>query len=350
MSHCSSSPGPAVDVLLREAFHGYRQGLLRQPQPRSPMPPRDFDALRFLGTLGWVPLEERLRLRNLHLACGEGLAAARQGHFDQALVHYEQAREHLGPLENGTKLAGLLGLSTYQAGVAYLDFKLGRTELAHLRLDRAMDADLELERAGLLVMQLHRIQQGHNLVRMSLRLGQRAAAIGLTGRLVAYLERRIDGLPYHREWRSRSLQAVPRALLQAMIHQIIGEMAGFIAAGNAAGEWGGLIEASRLCRNPEAAVFPQVQHALKAQQSLLAEDPKEYLLNLARFFRPGIRDCPLLWYAIVVELAGFCLDADTRCSHQVRDLILRDSAKWKGFPPFLRDRLNAPSPAQLTVA
>jgi hypothetical protein len=313
------------------------------------MPSRDFDALKFLGTLGWVPLEERLRLRNLHLACGDGLSAARQGRLDEAWHHYQQAEEHLGRLEGGARTAWLLGVSTYEAGVAYLDFRCGDSRHASERLDRAMDADLELEQTGLPVMQMHRIQQGHNLARMDLRLGRREAAVGLAGLLLAYMERRIDRLPYHRNWQSRSLQAVPRRLLQTMIHEVIGETATFIATGETpTEEWHTLLAAS-LCPDPETSFFPQVQYALRARYDRLMGDPEGYLRNLERFFHLGIRRCHLLWYAMMVELVCFCGEVGTRHSGQVLEMILHDSAKWKGLPTFLRPCFDAPA-AQRTVA
>jgi len=190
-------------------------------------------------------------------------------------------------------------------------------------------------------MQMHRIQQGHNLARMDLRLGRREAAIRLAGMLLAYMERRIDELPYHRKWSPRSLQAVPRTLLRAMIHQIIGESADYIVTGDAqAEEWRVLIEASQLHPEAEAAVFPQVQHALRAQYCYLVGDVEGYLRNLERFFRLGIRNCHLLWYAIMVGLVDFCRELNTHLSGQVLNVILRDSVKWRGLPPLLRSRLD----------
>lgn len=329
-----------LDAALVEAFQAYRQGLLRQPQPRSPMPTRDFDALKFLGTVGWMPLEDRLPLRKLHIACGKGLSASRQGRLEEALGHYDQAKRHLDPLA-GSQLAWLLGVSTYEAGIAYTEFRRGSVEGAHERLNRAMDADCELEKAGLPVMQMHRIQQGHNLARMDLRLGRREEAIELAGRLLAYLERQVEELPYHRDWSSRLLQAVPRGLLQAMIHQIVGETAGYLVTGQApAEEWRVLLGAGRLCQNPEAAIFPQVQYALRAARERLKGDLKSYLRNLERFFRFGIRDCHLLWYAVMIELVDVCRELDTRHSWHIREVILRDSAKWKGLPPVLWNHLK----------
>lgn len=350
MNRSTLSSRSGLDILLIEAFYAYRQGLRRKSQVYSLIPHRNFDALTFLGTLGWVPLEGRLLLRNITIACSRGLTAARQDYLDEALCHYEKAKEHLDHLEDDARLAWLLGVSTYQAGVAYLDFRRGCAEHACERLNLAMDADLELERAGLTVMQMHRIQQGHNLARMDLRLGRREAAVKLAGMLLAYMECKRNELPYHRDWQSRSLQAVPRSLLKDMIHQIIGETAGYIVTSDTSvEEWNLLIEASSLYRDPEAAIFPQVQYALRAQFDRLVNNPEGYLRNLERFFCFGIRHCYLLWYAVMAELVGFCREVDTPHSRQVRDWILRDSAKWKSLPPFLRDCLDG-SAAQSNVA
>ena len=338
MSRSTLDSGVELDALLIEAFYAYRQGLHRQPLTHSPMPPRDFDALTFLGTIGWVAPESRLRLRNLNIACSEGLTAARQGRLDEALRQYARAGGYLDRLEDDTRLAWLLGVSTYQSGVAYLDFRRGCARQACERLDCAMDADLELEQAGLPVMQMHRIQQGHNLARMNFRLGYREIAVRLAGVLLAYMERQTRELPYHHDWLARGLQAVPRNLLRAMIHQIIGETAGHIATGDASvEEWSVLIETSHLCRDPETAIFPQVQYALRAQSDRLKNNSEGYLRNLERFFRIGIHHCHLLWYAVMIELVGFCCEVDTRHARQIGDVILRDSAKWKSLPPFLRN-------------
>jgi hypothetical protein len=343
------SPSPIgleseLDTLLLAVFHAYRGGLLRQHQPPSPMPPRDFDALLFLGTIGWVPPESRRQLRELDQACGEGLAAARQGLLAESAGHYQRAGEHLDRLREGPRPPWLLGFATYQSGVAYLDFRRGSPRQARERLDLAMDSALKLERSGLPVMQMNRIQQGHNLSRIEMRLGRRDSAIELAAALLAYMEGQIDDLPYHRNWWPKGLQAVPRSVQETMIHQILGETAGCIVTGEAPSEeWSVLIETSRLRGDPETAVSPQAQYALRAQRNRLRNDPEGYLRDLERFFNFGIRHCHRLWYAVLVEWVDFCREVDTRCALQVRDAILRDAAKWKGLPLSLRDRLDPPA-------
>lgn len=342
MSAARRDGGSTTDTLLLAAFNAYRQGLCRQPQPVLPLPLRDFNALRFHGTLGWVPLAERLDLRAVFASSNEAVSAAHQGRLDTALHHCERATAQLDALRQRTRLAWLQGVSGFQPAAAYVDYRLGDWESAAGRLGCAMDASLELEEAGLPVMQMHRIQQGHNLLRMDLRRGQRADAVRLAGLLAAYLEQRLDGLPFHRGWRPRSLRAVPRSLLRLMIHQVVSETCVAIVTGKTpAREWRILIDASRLHGDPSLAVHPQVQHALRLQAARSQNDPEAYLRGLDRLFCLGIRDCHQLWYAVLADLVEFLSELETRGSQRVRDLILRDSSHWKGVPRQLRGHFAA---------
>jgi len=328
-----------LDILLVRAFQAYRQGLCSRPV-RSPMTSLDFGSLKFLGTLGWVPLRARLELRALCSVCDEALVAARKDRLADSLRYCQQAQEALLLLEEKSWPAFLLGNSKFEAAAAYLDFRNDDLEQVYRRLDRAMDADLELEKAGLPIMQLHRIQQGHNMARMSFRLGQRGDAIKLAGALMAYIEGRADGLPYHHSWRSRGLKAVPRYLLRSMLHQISGETIGSIVAGSVLNdEWRLLVSAACLCSGLGGAVSPQLQLALWSQSDRLRGDQVGYLQQLERFFELGIDSCQSLWHAMLVELVDFCLDLDTPNSLKIRDAILRDSTKLGGFSITLSDRL-----------
>lgn len=331
----------ALEILLIDTFNIYRRGLRRQLHPSQLLPERDFNALIFMGCMGWLPLADRLILRKLSVACDQGLAAARRDQLEDSLEHYRQAEELLEVLKDSPSFAWQLGLSTYESGIAYLDYRLGHIERSRERLSAAMDADCFLETAGLPVMQVHRIQQGHNLVRMDFRLNRRDRAVQLAGMLLAYLEGRLRELPYHSNWRPRSLLAVPRGLLQSMLHQIIGETAMLIVAGEfSEAEWRLIIEASLLPPNPEASIFPQVQYALQARRAWLEGDDEGYLTTLQRFFGLGIRHCPHLWYAMSVELIDFCREIDLPLAGQVQGLLRQDSLKWKGLPSLLRERLD----------
>lgn len=337
-----SESGSASDTLVIKVFHSYRRGLVRCAENQAQFVPRNYDTFVFLGTIGWLPPKGRLQLRKLSIACGNGLTAARQGRLEESTLQYEKAKNHLDEMANYTRLGWLLGASIYEAGIAYLDFKCRRVLSAIDRLDRAMDADLELELKGLPVMQMNRIQQGHNLARLDFKLGRRESAIDLVGMLLAYLERQADTLPFHHSWRPRSLRAVSCDILKAMIHQIIGETVSLMADGGAsAAEWHRLVYASRLVSEPEKAIFPQIQYALRAQSALITNDFESYLQNLECFFCPGIRHVHLLWYALMVGFMDFCREAETQHSRQVSEVIARDSLKWRGLPVFLRDRFQS---------
>lgn len=345
------TPGSQLDAALARVFHAYRAGIRKRPEPDFVPRSLGFDALVFLGTLGWMGIEERLRLRKLHVACSSGLALARAGKLETARDRYREAGAELERLKEGRGPARLLAISSYEAGVAYLEFRRGSEEQARRRLDLAMDADLELEELGLPAMQMHRVQQGHNLVRIEVRNRRLEEGVRLSGQLLAYLERRAPGLPYHRAWRPRRLLAVPRGLVRAMIHQIVGEAAGAIVAGGSRPDlWRLLLDECRPEGDPEVSVFPQAGLALRAQADRLAFDGGGYLRHLELFFEPGIKRCHLLWYPMLVDLADFCGQLGSRQAEQVREVLLRDSVKWKGFPPFLRDRLRAARPEQRTSA
>jgi hypothetical protein len=336
MNHTGSS----LDSLLREAFNSYRQGLLRPPPPPSFPSRRDISALLFLNNIDHVPLVDRIELHRLLISCQEGLAAARQGQLETASNHFQQAQLHLEILEESTRIARLLGASTYQSAVAYLDFKNDSYEKSRTRLEWAMNADLELELSGLSVLQIRRVQHGHNLARMDFHLKRRSAAIQLVGELVAYMEGQIDRLGYHSDWRPESLRTVPQNIVRAMIHEVVSETVGRIVTGSAPEkEWRILIEAACLCKDPDSAISPQAQYVLLAQSGRHVNAPTEYLLAMNRLFRIGIRRCNLLWYAVLVDLADFCVEMNTHYSRQIRDVLERDSSKWKGMPSFLRDRL-----------
>lgn len=326
--------GSSLDTLLIEVFQSYRYGLLRRPAP--PFPPRNLSSIVFLSTIEQIPLKERAALSRLSRVCEEGLAAARQGQLEAASDHFKRAQLYFDAMAEVGRLARLLGVSTYQPSVAYLDFKSDGFEDASRRLDLAMDADLELELSGWLFMQARRIQQGHNMARMDFLRNRRSVAIGLTGDLVAYMEGRIDRLGYHCGWRPRFLQEVPKDVLRFLIREIVGETVGrIVTGGSSEEEWRHLISATRLFQNSDSTILPQAQYALLAQSKRLSGKAEDYLDNVKQFFGLGIRRCHLLWYAMLIEFFNFCKEVDTSCSRQIREVIKRDSSKWKDFPSYL---------------
>lgn len=191
-------------------------------------------------------------------------------------------------------------------------------------------------------MQAHHIQQGHNLSRMAFQTGQRDEALRLGGLLVGYLEGRSETLPFHRDWLPGQLLHVPRSLRRSMIHQVVGEMANRITTGLVGdSEWHLLIGSANLLPSAEHAVFPQVQVGLRAVAHRLSGDESAYLDCAEEFFAYGIRECHLLWYSLLLDLIDFCGEHRSSGALKLRDMLYRDSKKWKGFPPFLQQRMAA---------
>lgn len=338
----------SLDNLLLRAFQAYRRALTTRPDPpsvRLQVPKRLYANLVFLGSTGWMAPSARLQLRKLNAACDAGLAAARKGKLEESASHYAGAEILLDRLKSLSEKGALIGTSVFEAGVAYLDCRLNRIPSVYVRLDRSMDADLALEREGLPVALLHRIQQGHNLVRVAFRLGQREAAVELAGALVAFLEGQADTLPYHHDWLPASLLALAPPLVREMIEQIASETCCFIVTSETSDkEWQSLIRGSRLLLDPGKARLPQLQHALRAQKALLSQDYELYLTEFESFFSPGLLETPLLWYAMMAEFVVFCRNISTPNSLKIADVLSRDSTKWKGLPPFFEARFqNSPT-------
>jgi len=326
----------SLDSLLKEAFQSYRQRLLRPYIPS--LPPRNLSRLLFLNFIEIISLQERALLNRVSSSCQKGLTATRQGELGIASDHFLNARAHLESMDGGGRIAWLLGVSTYQPGIAYLELKNGLHEKSRERLDWAMNADLELELSGLLFMQVRRIQHGHNIARIEFSLGKRFVAIELVGEIIAYTEGKINKLNYHHDWRPKSLQEVPRETLWLLMREIVGETAGRIVAGSSPEEeWSTLIETARLIQRSDTKSFPQVHYALTAQSKRLSNEPEHYLRNLISFFQTDIRYCHLLWQALMLDFAKFCKYQDTSDSQRILEIVKRDSAKWKGTPPILRD-------------
>jgi hypothetical protein len=329
-----SSACSSLDLQLKVTFDSYRRGLT---QPRAPsLPYPNLSRLLFLETLDRLILKERADLHRLASATNEGLAAARQDQLEIASHHFARAQVHLEAMSKGRRLPWLLGVSTLQPGIAYLNLKMGLPEESRRYLNGAMEADLELERYGLSLMQVRRIQQGHNLVRIDFLMRRRSTAIELAGDLVAYTEGRIDKLPYHRNWRPKDLRNIPSETLRFLIREIIGDAAGrVVTGGSLEEEWRILIFATRLNQNSANTICPQAHHALLAQARLLSGEPENYLLNINHFFEVGIRHCHSLWYAAMVEFCRFCSELDTELSRKIHEVVKRDSLKIKRFPLFL---------------
>lgn len=337
-----STPSSGHQDPVVRVFHAYRSGLLAGTGRGRVLPRRDFHGLCALAKIEWLPVGERQKLRRVETACGLGLAAARAGDLASSAGHYRAARDLLAPLGDTSETSRCLALSVYRAGVAYLDSRRGDFDAAREGLDRSMDADLRLEHLGLALLQLHRIQQGHNLVRLFLYEGLRTHAMELTGRLYDYMEGQASDLPYHHDWRPGTLGEISRDLLRGTLEQVIEDTALLIVRGREPdAEWSRLLAVTSLDGEPSRALSPAVRHALLARRARLAGDDTDYLRHSAAFLGGGLGGTRALWYLHLAEFRRWCRQSGGAVRTRVAEVLDADSRHWRDVPPTLRSLVEA---------
>ena len=327
-------------VTAARIFQAYRTGLLRKPGQASGSRP-SYPMLLSLAVRERFPLPQRAIFRRIERASWQGLCAAREGKLEQAGQCFELAQKELA--RSDIAMDGrLLGTSVLQAAQAYLDYREGRLEDARKRVLEAMDADRALgQDEAFSVLELHRIQTAHNLMRIDLRAGLTERALSLAGNIFGYLEGRIEGLPVHEGWRQKAMRRIPRIPRRMMIAQIANEVALLLAGSGEPEHWRALLgQAGPWLSSQFAAIHPGVVLWLRAKEALSRGDGACFLSSLSDFLPMGRDDIPAVWYSCVVELLDFCQARSSPLSCHIGEAILRDSAKWPIVPPIIRACLN----------
>jgi len=323
----------------KEIFRAYRAGLLRSQGGEAG---RKASYQRLLSLVVWdrLPLQQRMALRRIERASWQGLCAAREGDPERAKRCFKLGQEELD--RAGIALeCRLLGSSTLESARAYLDYREGSFEQARRRTFAAMDADSALEQDDAFsVLEFHRLQAAHNLMRIDLRVGSPERALALFADILGYLEGQTDGLPVHGPWRKRALEQAPRLLRRTMIAQVANEAA--VALTDAAGAegWLALYENVKAwlyaCRG---AIHPRVLQWIKVKAALTSKDWQGYLCLLFDFLPLGREDISSVWYSCVIEFLDLCRTQDFPFP-EISKEILRDAVQWPAVPPVLRSCLT----------
>lgn len=329
-----------MDAADAEAvFLAYRTGLLRKPQ-RDSGSKSSFHRLVALVVCDRFPLRQRAALRRVERASWQGLCAAREGDAERAVRAFETGQQELERAWISPECR-LLGSSVLESAWAYLEYREGRLEQARRRAFSAMNADSFLEQdEAYSVLELHRIQAAHNLMRIDLRAGEPERALALAGDIFGYLEGQLDSLPVHGPWRQKAIWQAPRILRRTMIAQVANEAAvallGFV--GNEG--WLALHRRVRPWLNAcRSGIHPRVLQWLKLKEALASEDWQSYLVLLRDILPAGREDIPSIWYSCVLDLLEFCQVQGPQYAH-ISTRILRDAVKWPAVPPVLRSCLN----------
>jgi hypothetical protein len=235
-----------------------------------------------------------------------------------------------------------MSIAFVQANWAYLEHRLGFVPQAQQRLTIALEADLALEEEfDQSLYQMHRIQLGHNLVRVEGRLGHFRESFILAGQLVAFMEGRRRDLPFHRNWYPDRLLGVSRDLIFSMIMQIGAEAIEFEVVHSKPEYWTCFSEALNLPDDESELRFldPRLWRWLRAQTRERIESTEDYLAILEEVLPAGPRELGSIYYSLIVDFANFCAVDESLAAKKVHAAILRDSVKWKGVPPVLANHM-----------
>jgi hypothetical protein len=321
-------------------FNAYRTGLLKKPAPDAGRN-LDFQRLIALVILDRFPLRERIRFRRIWSVSWRGLSAAREGRLEDAGQLFARGEGELAEI-GLESCGGFLGLSILESAHAYLDYREGRFERAEERTYASMDADSMLERDGTFSMlELHRIQAAHNLMRIDLRAGERLRALSLAGSILGYLEGHLAALPVHQDWHPRWLRQAPCILRRRMIAQVADEAAMALVTSREEKGWETFFAAVEpwLCAST-SGIHPQTRLWIETMKARYAGDDLRYAALIGDFLVAGRNDVTALWYACITDFLDFCHTENSPLSRYVKAAILKDSAKWPSVPQAFRSCLN----------
>lgn len=342
----------AVQNEFYRVFSAYRQGIVHRGamadmapvsggQISSPRRRLDFDRLASCACLGLSSPQERLTSRGAGLAARRGFLAARDGELEFARESFAAAWQLWGELKESfcrTRLVGII-----EGYEAYLEYRLSDRCQARRRLENALDSALLLEiRYGLTLFELHRMQLGHNLARVDWRFGFHKEAFVLAGALVGYLQGRRRNLPFHRDWRADRMRSCPAYLRQAMVVQIAGEAIHHLVSRPETAYWETFLDEAAIDDDESGGRFfadPRLWRWLRARRARLEGDHRRYLETLEEILPTGPRGLGTLYHAILVDFAELCSAEASIAARKVVGFLVRDAAKWKGFPVPLAGRL-----------
>lgn len=334
-------------------FSAYREGILRKKQSADDecdgnqealrtQRKLDFEQLAHCACLGLSSPWERLASRVVAWTARRGFLAAHAGELVIAREHFTASWKQWRELEEGLCRIRLVGI--IEAYEAYLEYRLGCRSEARNRLERALDSALLLEeRYGLSLYELHRMQLGHNLVRVDWRFGFLEEAFSLAGALVGYLEGRRLDLPFHRGWCCKRLLSCPIYLRKIMVVQIAGEAIDHLVSHPESSYWEIFFRETRIgdeTTNNLLFVDPRLWQWHQARRVRLQGDYGGYLQILKDILLPGPRGLGTFYYAVIVDFAEFCAADQSLPARKVLDLLFQDSSKWKNFPAALAKRLT----------
>ena len=334
--------------LLPLVWECYRSGAAVPPRRSPAASGVGFDLLLDAALSTRLPLSEQLLIRFVSTVRARGLAAARNDHLIEAQQALDEGRRVL-KTDSLSSEGKLIGKTFHHAVEAYLEYKRGNVSRARTHVRNALAIDCRLiTKYGYNILDLHRVQLGHNLMRVDVHCGNLVAAAQMCASLIAYLEGRADQWPLPEFRIETDPSQLPPDLLSAMTVQILGELA-LVLAGNT-GKEGRRMFAPMIMhvQSPPAPACSRQARAhlwLQAKWAYLQEDWISFLEQAMSLLQEGPGEMLLLWRAAVLDLFDLCCALDGEEAERIRSRIFLDSQQWTQVPRQLRMRVALPAAA-----
>jgi hypothetical protein len=311
---------------IQLAFTAFCEGCEKAQQQTSSASSLSFDQQLEAAIAARIPLEEQLLMRVSSRARANALAAARKHHLQSARLALDQsdrilASPHLQPESR------LLVHTFHAAVLAYYEYKAGRIDRARSQIFQALAIDETLiTQYNYTILELHRVQLGHNLMRIHIRCNEFLTATQLCVLLLTYLEGDRPSWPLSAQTTGADPALIPKPLCAAMFAQITGELALLLAARPRQ-------ECQSLFRPFKAhAEFNATTHCRHHQRAhewfstkwaLLQGEDETYLEQAAALLRAGPGEIPLLWQTAAADLYRYCCDQTSDAASELAAVIAR---------------------------
>jgi len=333
----------SCESLFLTALESFHQGKQQEPVLSAAASGLGFDLLLDSEISSRLPIEEQLRARFAAGIRSRGLLAARSGRLieaQQALKETKRIRQ-----SNGLSAEAKLMIETFDEAVgAYVEYRQSDYSQARSRVYRAMAIDGELiTNYGYDILDLHRVQLGHNLMRIDAHCGNMVEAAEMCASLLAYLEGDVEHWPLAEFLIQTNPSRLPPELLKAMFIQIVGELA--LMLGGRKGD-----EACRMF----AAILPHVENRatancrqflrvhrwLEAKWAYINGEVIPFLEHIIELLRDGPGEMLLLWRVAAVDLRSLCYEVGSNRGARALREIDHECQAWSHVPPQLRRRLS----------
>jgi hypothetical protein len=350
---------------LYTAAGAYRQGKRRNASECTSAAV-GFDQLLGAAILKYSSPREQILMSAALAARTRGLAAARKGDLEVAEANLRTSRDIMEVPWLSAESHALLA-SFQEAAEAFIDFRCGRHDLARERVYRAMSADgTLLSREGYHVLELHRVQLGHNLARVDANAGEPERAARTLAGLLIYLEGEREAWPFpdYTYTGKATVEDLPEEQVADLFIQLASELALLLASELA------LLLAGRGREEALALFAPVVAHAelhapgrcrrhpaahawFSLKRTYLERNAMGFLQGVQGVLADGPKEGSLLWYATVTDLYGECarlLEDFPAETTSLMSEITEDVASWSRVPAGLKAGIGVAVMKQPTPA